>query len=205
VSETREGAVAPVVPFIDIGKFDPETKDWYWMDASGFPYRIFWDNTRDEWYLNAQWPINHIGDDLYFDPETLNYQETGRELGFYSTATTGNASEFFMYSARPIQITIEGKRLRDTTIYGSENITTGLTQLNTELNPEFYYDSTVNKIYTNQNLIGVDPVNIKVYFYDSADSVSVKCRMSANSGGDAYYTPIVDYYVVKLNGQFLRG
>lgn len=204
-TDTAEGGTTPVVPFIDIGKFDPETKDWAWIDASGFPYRITQSSVDvSGWALKPLWPINHVNEELQFDPTDLTYSEEGKELGFYSSATI-DSSTVRIYSSNPVMLTIEGKIIQDKTVYGSENITTGLTELNTELNPEFYYDSINNKIYTNQNLLGVDPSNIKVYFYESANEVSVKARMATNAGGPAYYTPIVDYYIVKLNGQFLRG
>lgn len=204
VTDTVEDGISPVVPFIDIGKFDSETKDWSWVDGSGFPYRIQRNSTDDGWVLKALWPINHVGIELDIDPTILTYDEEGKELGFYSTATNGSLEDR-MYPSNPIMVTIEGKILQDKTVYGSENLTTGLTELNTNLNPEFYYNPINNKIYTNQNLLGVNPRNIKIYFYDSINNVSVKARLSTNSGGSSYYTPIVDYYIVKLNGQFLRG
>lgn len=201
ITDVEDGGTESVVPFIDIGKFDPETKDWFWFDGSGYPYRIKQSSTvEDGWALEAQWPLGYFGTDLEFDPFVLDYAKDGKELGFYSLAN----SDIRVFSGSPIFVTIEGKILSDKTVYGNENITTGLTSLNSEVNPEFYYDSITNKIYTNQNLLGVEPQNIKVYFYKSENTVSVKARLSSNAGGPASYTPIVDYYIVKLNGQYLR-
>lgn len=204
--DTTDGGLTPVVPFIDIGKFDPETRDWYWMDASGFPYRISSSTqVTDGWALKAMWPINFEGVELQFNPEFLNYSEDGKELGFYSIATDSSDEEFRMYPSNPIMVTIEGKVLKDKTIYGNESTTTGLTDLNVELNPEFYYNSLTNKIHTNQNLLGFDLKRVKVYYYESIDEISVKARLSTNAGNSAKYTPVIDYYIAKLNGQFLRG
>lgn len=208
ITDTRQGRTEPVVPFIDIGKFDPETRDWYWVDASGFPYRIYKNSDSDAWFLRPQWPINYIGSELEFDPDILLYSEEGRELGFYSEASFFNNNDTTsvrMYSSNPVMITIEGSILSDKTVYGNESVTTGLTSLNPGRNPEFYFDSINNKIYTNQNLLGFDPKHIKVYFYESIGEVRVKARLSSNSGGTAYYSPTVDYYIIKLNGQYLRG
>lgn len=206
VTDTDDDPMHPVVPFIDIGNFDTETKDWYYLDASGYPYRIFASDTSDTgWVLRALWPINYIDKDLDIDPNIVGYKSDGRGLGFYSNATL-DGEDISMYTAAPIMVTIDGKALIDKTIYGDRDITTGLTDSNVELNPEFYYDYINNKIHTNQNLLAFDPKHIKVYFYESLNEVSIKARLSSNSGSDAYQTPVVDYYIAKLNGQFLlRG
>lgn len=193
----------PVYPFIDIGNFDIETKSWYWLDIYGFPYRIYRDGSNN-WYLSALWNINNFGKYLYFDPDDLLYDKNGHHLGFYSLSSS-NDEEHRMYTSSPIIVTIEGKIIKDKTIYNGNTNTTSLTKLSSYLNPEFYYDSINNKIYTNQNLGGIDPSMIKIYYYESFDSVSVKCKMDANSGGDALYTPTIDYYILKLDGQHLRG
>ena len=206
ITDGEDGQPQPVVPFIDIGNFDAETKEWYYLDASGYPYRIYSSDTSDTgWVLRSLWPINYIDKDLDLDPNIVGYAAEGRGLGFYSNATI-DGEDVSMYTAAPIMVTINGKALVDKTLYGDRDMTTGLTDLNVELNPEFYYDYSSNKIYTNQNLLAFDPKHIKIYFYESLNEVSVKARLSSNSGSDAYQTPVVDYYIAKLNGQFLlRG
>lgn len=208
ITDSDQGRAEPVVPFIDLGKFDTETKEWFWMDDSGFPYRIYENSESNGWVLRPQWPINYVGSELSFDPDILIYGADGRELGFYSEASITQNDETVtvrMYPGNPVMMTIDGVVLKDKTIYGNDSLTTGLTSLNSERNPEFYFDSINNKIHTNQNLVGFDPRNIKIYFYESIKEVSVKARLNANAGGTAYYSPTVDYYIVKLNGQYLRG
>lgn len=206
VTDTLDEIAKPVVPFIDIRNFDPETKEWYYLDASGYPYRLFSDSSSDTgWVLKTMWPINYINDELTIDTSIVGYTEQGKGLGFYSIATL-NGDEINMYPGNPVMVTIDGKTLVDKTVYGTQNMTTGLTTLNSDVNPEFYYDYVNNKIHTNQNLLTYDPKHIKIYFFKSLNEISIKARLASNSGSDAFYTPVVDYYVAKLNGQLLlRG
>ena len=194
----------PIVPYVDLSKYDPESKDWYWYDEDGFPYRMFYDLGLGKWVATALWPINNYGESIKIDPSNLTKAEDGPQLGFYVNGVLGEET-VKLYTGRPLILEIDGEVITDNTIYGSVNITTGLTDLNTDVNKEFYYDEGVNKIYTNQNLLSVDSTHIKVYLYTVPNEVSVKCRMSSNSGTTALVTPTVDYYVVKLNGQNLRG
>lgn len=206
MTDTSDEIAKPVVPFIDLRNFDSETKEWYYLDASGYPYRLFSDSSSDTgWILRALWPINYIDKELMIDTSIVGYTEQGKSLGFYSTAIL-DGNEINMYPSNPVMITIAGKTLVDKTIYGTRDMTMGISALNSDVNPEFYYDYVSNKIYTNQNLLAYDPNHIKVYFFKSLNEVSIKARLASNSGSDAFYTPVVDYYIAKLNGQFLlRG
>jgi len=206
LSKQNEEEYQQIIPFINMSKYDAETKDWFWYDTNNFPFRLeYIDGT--SWKLNSVWEFGeYYGHNLSFNPKKLCNGSI--ESGFYSELT-GYDDEAFLgvkfYSGRPIMITINEKILTDVTQYGNtENIPT-LTQLNTETNKEFYFDPDTNKIYTNQNLLGVDPAQIKIYFETIPNSISVKCRMMSNYGENSYSTPTVDYYLVKLNGQYLRG
>jgi len=199
-------SVEEIFPFIDLSKFDSETKDWFWYDDIGFPYRIIRDSTGLAWELIPIWDFGkYIGSTITFTPETpLKREEGGNNLGFYSPSTI-DTETVNMYTGSPIILTINGEVVKDRTIYGQTNANFNLTDLGVEDNKEFYYNSALNRIYTNQNLNEFDSAQIKIYCYTVSQEVSIKCRMKANQGKDAYVTPTVDYYIAKLDGQFLRG
>lgn len=191
-----------VFPFINLKKFDSKTKDWFWYDDIGFPYRIY--KGTGSWELQPVWEFGkYFGNPITFDPSNILYNQVGRELGFYSSARFYN-SGITMYTGAPLILTINGETITDKTIYG-QSTNYNLTKFGVEENKEFYYNPSLNKIYTNQNLNELDLAQVKIHCYTVSKEVSVKCRMKANQGGDAYLTPTVDYYIVKLNGQFLRG
>jgi hypothetical protein len=81
VTDNTDGATVPVIPYINIGKYDSETKEWFYVDASGFPYRLFYSNS-DQWYLNALWPINNINTQLIISPNAISYDSQGKNLDF---------------------------------------------------------------------------------------------------------------------------
>lgn len=200
--ENEDGDMEPLFPYIDLRNFDSETKDWFWYDDRGFPYRIYRTNDED-WALKSFWDFGKYNDGTQYiiDPTNLSREDGGRKLGFYSN---GNNNVKF-YTGSPIILTIEGEIIQDRTVYGNSSADYNLTGLATEENKEFYYDSSTNRIYTNQNLNEFNAKQIKIYCYTVQQDVSVKCRLKANQGQDAFLTPTVDYYIIKLNGQFLRG
>lgn len=204
--KTVDGNEEPVVPFIDLTRYDVETKDWFWYDSDNFPFRISYNNGYD-WNLNSIWNFGqYYGHTLTFNPKRL--YNGGLESGFYSEVTKYDGEEsadIRVYTGAPIILTINENIVTDKTNYDGTIINPVLTQMNVEINKEFYYDINTNKIYTNQNLAGINPSQIKIYFETIPNSISVKCRMKGNMGEDLYTTPTIDYYVVKLNGQYLKG
>lgn len=190
-----------VFPFIDLSKYDPDTKDWFWYDSDGMPFR---EKYNSSWELDSVYDMGSYKNSTvtFSNPDELRYDSDGKELGFYSLGTVSGSAVNF-YSGRPIFITINGEPLKDRTVYDEKSIN-NLTSVNVSSNKEFYYDSTSNKIYTNQNLSEVEPKNIKIYFYNIYNTVSVKCRLKSNNGYDSRITPIIDYYILKLNGQYLK-
>jgi hypothetical protein len=202
--ENTDGNNELIFPFINLSKFDTETKEWFWYDDQGFPYRIYRTNDA-EWAVSPMWDFGNYYDFLEkaFDPTDLLREEGGKELGFYAN-TFARPDSIKMYTGAPIIITINGEILADKTVYGQQT-DYNLTSLMPEQNKEFYYDPSSNRIYTNQNLNEFDAKQIKIYCYTVSKEVSIKCRMKANQGKDAYMTPTVDYFITKLNGQYLRG
>lgn len=194
-----------VIPFIDMSRYDAETKDWFWYDNEGFPMRIV--KGADGWVLSSIYTFSqYYNINLSFDPNVLMYDQYGKNLGFYSMATNPNTGEQIkVYTGRPIVLEIFSKVVKDLTDYSTLSTDVSLTSINTEINKEFYYNSQLNKIYTNQNLSGFNLSQIKIYFFDTINSVKVKCLLSGNSGMNNYSTPTVDYYIAKLHGQYLKG
>ena len=96
---------------------------------------------------------------------------------------------------------LDGEYVQDRTPYDGFNKRITLTDSETSTNKEFFYDIDRNKIVTNQNLEAFSPQDIRILFYKMPNKVSVKCRVSSNSGSAAYSTPIIDYYILKLKGQ----
>lgn len=194
-----------ITPFIDLSKYDAESKDWLWYDDDGLYYRLTRPDGVDQ--LNNLYPtrysnITRVNDSLIFDRESFelsssfsaSYNESGEEVdGTYS---------FYKYS--PIIVTINNWPLMDISDYSNITASDRLNRVNPG-RPEFYYDFD-GRLYTNQNLAAGDPKNIKVYYFSAGqNSITLSCRLSTNAGSAGYYTPKVDNYIVKLKGQYLKG
>ena len=194
-----------IIPFINMKKYDSESRDWFWYDSNNFPLRRTYDGVNLN--LTPIWEFaSNYGHIYSINPKNLI--NGGNSSGFYSEVLTDNGetvSDIKVYTGQPIILTLNEKVIYDKTIYGDYDTIPNLTQMNIENNPEFYYDIDTNKIYTNQNLAGIDPAQIKLYFDVIPNTISVKCRMRGNVGEELFSTPTVDYYLVKLNGQYLRG
>lgn len=205
-----ENAGVQVIPFLDMSKYDAETKDWFWYDEDGFPLRIQRHSDAVRWVLIPQYDFSqYAGHELTFNPDSLMYDQYGKNLGFYSLITEidgipANVT-IKVYSGRPIVLEIFSKVIKDITDYSSFSSDITLTNLNTDANKEFYYNIQLNKIYTNQNLTSFDLSQIKIHFFTTINSVKIKCVLSGNSGMNNYATPTVDYYIAKLHGQYLKG
>ena len=205
LSSNINDQVEQIIPFIDMKKYDSETKDWFWYDSDNFPLRIY--KLNDDWVLKPIYEFaNNYNHKYTFDPKKLI--NDWNQSGFYSTIIKDNDTSsqgINVYTGQPIILTIKENIVTDKTIYGESNTTPILTEFNTNSNQEFYYDFNSNKIITNQNLAGIDSSQIKIYFDIIPNSISVKCRMKSNLGENNFSTPTVDYYIIKLNGQYLRG
>lgn len=194
-----------VIPFIDLSRYDVETKGWFWYDSDGFPLRLKRHSNGIDWALTPLYEFSqYYGMELTIDPNNLMYNQFGKNLGFY-TLVTSPITDVKVYSGSPIVLELFGKVVKDMTDYDTLSTDITLTNLNSEINKEFYYNSQLNKIYTNQNLTSFDLTQVKIYFFNTINSVKVKCVLSGNSGMNNYSTPTVDYYIAKLHGQYLKG
>lgn len=200
-------------PFIDMSKFDIDSKDWYWYTYTSF-------NSPTTGFI--PYKINISGNVVTFN-SVLGYRDD-LDLGGYSSFSKSTVYNFkfdinkrviyfpssradfqivskFQY--RPIIITINGQPLTDLTDYGNLTTDIALSPIDSS-KTEFYYNFE-DKLYTNQNLDGLDPDSVTIYYYQNLQTISVKTRIRSNTGRSSYYTPTIDYFIVKLNGQYLKG
>lgn len=192
-------------PFIDASKFDFERKDWFWYDSDGFPYRFTAQGeTLSSWTLESVYgvPAVDYSTDSTIIPILVEKTIT-KELGIYTYCNSDKTEK--LYKGVPICVLVQNVALTDVTDYFNPNSNVSLNNINTIINKEFYFDSAQNKILTNQNLAGFSPKDITIGFYTIVDNITVKCRLSANEGTVSEITPIVDYYILKINSQNLRG
>lgn len=193
------------IPYIDLSKFDGEREQWYWEDAYGLFFKMIPDGD-----LEFRSSIYNGSEILQGVSVSYTHDLVGRTYSYDDTKKKDKLSYTFnnevlsFWQFAPIIITMEGVRLIDRTNYASSSAPV-LTEVNTTENREFYYSFRQNKIITNQNLAGVRPEDIKIKFYTVPNEVSFKCRMAANNGATPFYTPTVDWYIAKLNGQSFRG
>jgi hypothetical protein len=200
----------PINPFIDISKYDTETKDWFWYDSEGLPLRISRHSNGVDWTLTSLYKVGkYYNKKLTFNPDVLLYNQFGKNLGFYSKVTAiddiATTDDIKVYSGRPIFLELFGSVVKDVTDYDTFNTDITLIDIKANSNKEFYYDNIINKLYTNQNLAGFDQSQIKLHCFITYNSIKIKCLMSGNSGLKSYSTPTVDYYIAKLHGQYLKG
>ena len=199
-----------ISPYLDLSRYDPETKDWFWYDEEGFPLRIIRHLDGTKWCLSPIYNISkHYGSLLTFDPFSLEYNAQGQNLGFYSKVTeidnSSDIPEIKVYNGRPIILNLASKITTDLTDYSTFNNDVVLTDYNIDSNREFFYNLQLNKLYTNQNLTSYDLSKVEVYCFVTTNSVKVKCLLSGNSGMNNFATPAIDYYIAKLHGQYLKG
>lgn len=198
------------LPFIDISKYDFSRKEWYYYDENGFPYRLSYNN-ETSWDIDPVYGAPSVSGYIAADDVSLRFnRNVNIQLGIYIEGRKYTEDEdvtenFVLYKGVPISVAIENDPLIDITNYNNPNIKPTLNRINPDVNKEFYYDFDQNRIFTNQNLAGFDPIDITIGFYTSTNNVNLKCRLSANEKSPASVTPVVDYYIAKLSGQNLRG
>ncbi len=184
-----------LIPFVDLNKYDAETKDWFWYDLTeNFPYRYLKATNK----LENMYPSNYSGltptGVFYFDKDNIQLRRD-------AIASTGETVEFYKYS--PLLLTVNNEAFTDLSDYSNFKPSDRLNKVDVIV-PEFYYDFD-SRIYTNRNLAGIAPTNVKIHFFKISDNkVQVKCRLSTNLGTETYYTPRVNSFILKLKGQSLR-
>ena len=66
-------------------------------------------------------------------------------------------------------------------------------------NPQFYVFN--NRIYTNTELSSYEDEQISLSYFYTITDLKVHGSLNTNSSNYSSYTPIVDYYMLKLTGQ----
>jgi hypothetical protein len=209
-----------VIPYFDFSKYDGERQMWYWEDEDGLFYRLIAKGDREYDTLIAKLLISSPSEETYIS--TYNYVLDGVDINkivgiesintqVYNNTTSQldkrlyiSKGLYYFYKYDPIQININGKRITDITAYNGLN-QTNLNNIKTDVNMEFYYSFNDNKLYTNQNLTSVLESDVSIKFYTNINSVNVINRMNTNVSTNAKYTPTIDYFIVKLNGQNFRN
>jgi len=198
-----------IVPFFDLSKYDGERQQWMWEDADGLFYKLIYYEDQEFQYLSSDpydiyiFSCVDLDRDIpiqIFQPEV--YNNTAYANFNKRQYVTWNSENFYKYD--PIQIIINGQRLTDITDYNGLS-QVPLNDIQTNSNREFYYNFIDNKIYTNQNMAGVQPNSVEIKFFTTVNTVQVMNKMATNIGTDSTYTPAIDYYIVKLNGQNFRN
>lgn len=191
-----------ITPFIDISKYDSETKDWLWYDSDGLYYRLKSPNNvqiLENLYPTNYTDITRVADTLVFHKETLELSSI-----FNASKNGGDVNSYSFYRYSPFILTINNRALTDVSDYSTISASDRLNRVDPG-SPEFYYDFD-GRLFTNQNLAGVDPKNIKIHYFTAGEnSIILSCRLATNAGSAGYFTPKVDNYIVKLKGQYLRG
>lgn len=191
-----------IEPFIDMNKYDIVTKQWFWYDSiNNLPFRII--TTNDD--------FNYCFESIYYSLtdgpfgidsfQDQKYNRDNNKNRIEITANNADKSESYtFYVFSPIILTIDDIVINDITDYNNKTINPF--SLNTNIKREFYYDFN-GHIYTNQNFDAIKSKDIKLYVYTLPNTINVKARFKSNCGSQSYYTPYIDYYIVKLNGQSL--
>jgi len=184
------------VPFIDFNNYDNERRMFFNIDKYGSLWRVYkygdYVIELDAIFTN-QWNNNSL---TYFSMENLFKNVTDYINDFE------NKKEYLVdlniKQYQPIYISVRNEELKDITDYAF-NINPTLNFINPENNKQFYIKG--NKIYSNIDFLTYNIDDINISYYRTIDSVNVTCVLDANSSNYSNYTPVVDYYMLKLTGQ----
>ncbi len=182
------------IPYIDITKYDHIRKRFYWTDQYENRWRVF---EPGDW-------IERDGEIWPADFEYNKYQSMeGLLNGDITTVVSMQLEDFDITPFRPISIKVNGVELEDITNYGGDrNIIPKLDYIDPGTNKQMYYDMK-NTLYTNQDFDLYEDDNIEITYYKNIDSVQIYGRLNTNVTNLSPYTPLVDYFAVKLTGQNL--
>lgn len=194
------------IPYIDLNKFDLNTRDWFFYDSNGLSFSLQKNIDNINWDLVSYYDIGQHTNEILTINQNIKYNKDGKNLGFYVNINKINniniSYDLRFYCGNPLFVKINGNIFKDITDYNDKTLP-NLTEFNTDLNKEFYYKFNTNEIVTNQNLLQYNIKSIEVYYYYLPNEVSVKCNLKSNGMLNTYSTPYIDYYIIKLHGQDL--
>jgi len=190
-----------VIPYIDFTKFDYDRRKFFSIDK--------YDNLWRKYVVN----------DYIFEEDTIHEISSGysttRFYSMYNILTSipylnvghpGHSAhlnivkDFDIKQYEPITIYANGEKLTDVTDY-SFNVNPTLNFVNSDFNKQFYIKG--NKIYSNIDFLRYNTADIDISYKHTVDGLNVSCVMGANSSANSNYTPVVDYFMLKLTGQNL--
>ena len=178
-----------IIPYIDFNKYDNDRRSFFHTDKYGNIWR------------------KYIPGDFILETEQI-----ATEIRYYSIYNLFKMKQDFLQEAvdavmiadlqilpyKPIILMVNSEELLDVTDYTFNSVPT-LNFINIDKNKQFYFKN--NKLYTNINFTLYKIENIDISYYKTINSVNVTCVMDANASNYSNYTPIVDYYILKLTGQ----
>jgi len=196
-----------IVPYIDMSYFDYDRQTWFNVDKYGTIWRHYikgnhilelnriYDDT-----ITCQYNINNNKSGIYFSLDNLfKNNNTIQEYLCYDN-DSAFIDELDINEYKPIKLIIEGDEYKNITDYNF-NIEPKLNYIAPEINKEFYIKNNI--IYTNTDLTLYKPQDINIEYQYTTSEIKVHCVMDTNSPKYSNYTPIVDYYILKLTGQQL--
>jgi len=182
------------VPYIDYSKYDYERRRWFQVDTYNSIWRKY---IVDDWVLEESKLMvsadYNDAEQIYFSMENL-FKNTDEYIPFGDLTSV----ELKILPFQPITLSILGVPYTDITDY-SFNVSPTLDHIVPDINHQFYLKD--NRIYTNTDLTGYEPEDIEIKYYYNVSDINVHCIMNTNSANYSNYTPVVDYYLVKLTGQ----
>jgi len=188
-----------IPPYIDFSYYDNDRRMFFTVDKWGNKWREY---NRGDYVIEDNSNISLSGrtSKIYYSIDNVlkNVKDYLRIGEFSTDGPLINELSFTKY--KPITVKVGTEELTDITDYSFNNQPT-LNFINTTKNKAFYFKE--NKIYTNLELLGYNINDIDITYYSTVNSVNVTCLMSTNTAGYSNYTPIVDFFMLKLTGQTL--
>jgi len=180
-------------PYVDYSKYDYERRRWFQVDT----YNSLWRKYVKGDYILEENKIQTDDIVKFYSMENI-YKNLFDCLTSVQDYGLDEIAELNFTSFKPVTLVIEGNVYEDITDY-SLNISPKLDYIVPDRNHQFYVKG--DRIYTNTDLTryNIDDIDIK-YFYNISD-IKVHNIMNTNSASYSNYTPVVDYYMLKLTGQ----
>lgn len=187
------------IPFIDFNNYDNERRMFFEIDKYGSLWRTYkagdYIIELDEIFEN-QWSNQSK---TYFSMENILKQQLDY-INDNEPANFNKIKNFDIKPYYPITIKVQDQQLTDITDYVF-NVVPTLNFVNSDKNKQFYFKG--NRIYSNIDFMFYNINNIEISYHSTIDSLNVTCVMNANTANYSNYTPVVDYFMLKLTGQTL--
>ena len=190
-----------IIPYIDFSKYDNDRRMFYQIDKYDSIWRLYLPGD----YIIEIDEINpiysHYKHSYYYSMENIFKKKypTRLKSGYGTTEEERQDLEDLQLTQyKPIRISVLGQELEDVTDY-SFNVVSTLNFVNSNINKQFYLKG--NKIYSNIDFLFYNIQDINITYYSTIDNLIVTCIMDTNASNYSNYTPIVDYYILKLTGQ----